>query len=123
MCLLSIAQWIVHLIFVHIVKDSTQLVTHQLLFVYPSVLLSAALLCACARPLPQHSSNIEYSEIQTLMQELTSTAYDMGQEQLAALHRACTIIEEIMFNASRSSLDLVTDPAFKSSCLTVGRQI
>ena len=39
--------------------------------------------------------NMDEEEIQTLLQELTSTAYDMDSAQLTALHKVCHIIEQI----------------------------
>ena len=38
---------------------------------------------------------MELADVQSLLQELTSTAYDMDTGQLEALVRACTIIEDM----------------------------
>ena len=39
--------------------------------------------------------NMDTQDIQTLLQELTSTAYDMNSAQLTDLNTACHIIEQI----------------------------
>ena len=38
---------------------------------------------------------MDSEEIQTLLSELTSTAYDMDSAQLTDLHKVCHIIEQI----------------------------
>ena len=50
-----------------------------------------SLLCGALRAF----STMDQEEVRSLMQELTSTAYDMDSGQMGALVRACTIIEDM----------------------------